>query len=80
MYVCIYFIVNEATRGNVCAGGVTEDNFELLCLDGSRASVTAWERCNWGRVPADALVTSSAASPQARARYHTYLYIHDLLC
>jgi len=33
------------------------DDYELLCVDGSRAHPTNWANCNLGRVPAHALVT-----------------------
>ncbi|CAH2097003.1 unnamed protein product [Euphydryas editha] len=54
-------------------GGVSEDNFELICRDGSRMPVQEWEKCNWGRVPADAIVTSSAATVRQRKRYQNIL-------
>ncbi|XP_052745065.1 melanotransferrin [Bicyclus anynana] len=54
-------------------GGVSEERFELICRDGSRAPVTEWERCNWGKVPADAVVTSSAATVLQRKKYQNLL-------
>ncbi|CAH2244764.1 jg22216, partial [Pararge aegeria aegeria] len=54
-------------------GGVSEDRFELVCRDGSRMPVQEWERCNWGRVPADAVVTSSAATVKQRKKYQNLL-------
>ncbi|XP_026754449.2 melanotransferrin [Galleria mellonella] len=54
-------------------GGVTEDQFELICRDGSRAPVSQSEHCNWGKVPADAIVTSSAAAIKQRERYQRLL-------
>ncbi|CAH0721117.1 unnamed protein product, partial [Brenthis ino] len=54
-------------------GGVTEDSFELICRDGSRKSVREWEQCNWGIVPADAVVTSSAATVLQRKKYQNLL-------
>ncbi|XP_047539864.1 melanotransferrin [Vanessa atalanta] len=54
-------------------GGVTEDNFELICRDGSRMPVQEWEQCNWGRVPADAIVTSSAATVKQKKKYQNLL-------
>ncbi|KAL4708556.1 hypothetical protein ACJJTC_014164 [Scirpophaga incertulas] len=65
--------IQHALLSRKILGGVTEDNFELLCRDGSRRAVTDWENCNWGRVPADAIVTSSAASSDKRSRYQRFL-------
>lgn len=49
-------------------GGISEDRLELLCRDGSRSALTEWQHCNWGKVPADAVLTSSAASLEQRIR------------
>ncbi|XP_045780412.1 melanotransferrin isoform X1 [Maniola jurtina] len=54
-------------------GGVSADRFELICRDGSRMAVQEWERCHWGRVPADAIVTTSAATVQQRKKYQNLL-------
>ncbi|KAJ2940561.1 hypothetical protein O0L34_g6500 [Tuta absoluta] len=35
--------------------------------------VSEWEHCHWGRVPADAVVTSSAATAEQRRRYQNFL-------
>ncbi|XP_072934834.1 transferrin 2 [Epargyreus clarus] len=61
--------IQHALLSQKILGGVTEDNFELICRDGSRMPVTQWEQCNWGRVPADAIVTSSAATQLQRTKY-----------
>ncbi|CAB3258368.1 unnamed protein product [Arctia plantaginis] len=61
--------VQHALLSHTILGGVTEDQFELICRDGTRRPVTESEECNWGRVPADAIVTSSAASVEQRKRY-----------
>ncbi|XP_048486499.1 melanotransferrin isoform X2 [Plutella xylostella] len=65
--------IQHALLSRRILGGITEDHFELLCRDGSRRPVNQWEGCNWGRVPADALVTSSAASLRQRERYQNIL-------
>lgn len=65
--------VQHALLSRKILGGVSEDRFELLCLDGSRRPVTDWESCNWGRVPADAIVTSSAASSAQRKKYQRFM-------
>ncbi|KAL0811384.1 hypothetical protein ABMA28_009793 [Loxostege sticticalis] len=66
--------IQHALLSRKILGGVSEDHFELICRDGSRRPVTEWENCNWGRVPADAIVTSSAATPHQRKRYQNFLH------
>ncbi|XP_050293429.1 melanotransferrin isoform X2 [Anthonomus grandis grandis] len=53
--------------GNV----VTE--FELLCKDGSRRPLSDYLGCNWGRVPSDAIVVSSAIPYEVREKYQKFL-------
>ncbi|XP_013138016.1 PREDICTED: melanotransferrin [Papilio polytes] len=65
--------IQHALLSHKILGGVSEASFELICRDGSRAPVTSWEKCNWGRIPADAVVTSSAASQDQRKRYQNLL-------
>ncbi|CAK1594537.1 unnamed protein product [Parnassius mnemosyne] len=65
--------IQHALLSHKILGGVSEDSFELICRDGSRAPVTEWEKCNWGRIPADAIVTSSAATQDERKRYQNLL-------
>ncbi|CAH1375090.1 unnamed protein product [Tenebrio molitor] len=52
---------------------ITKDSFELLCTDGSRRPVDDYLSCNWGRVPSDAIVTSSAVSFEDRRKYQLFL-------
>ncbi|KAK6621973.1 hypothetical protein RUM44_001780 [Polyplax serrata] len=42
--------------------GVTRNinDFELLCVDGTRRPIEQYLTCNWGRTPSQAIVTSSA--------------------
>ncbi|XP_053619563.1 transferrin 2 [Plodia interpunctella] len=65
--------IQHALLSNKILGGVTEDQFELICRDGSRRSVREYSHCNWGRVPADAVVTSSAVSAPRRLRFQAIL-------
>ncbi|KAK3866185.1 hypothetical protein Pcinc_028259 [Petrolisthes cinctipes] len=51
----------------------TEEDFELLCLDGSFAPVSEFERCNWGSVPSNAIVTTSAKTPEQRRNLQEFL-------
>lgn len=45
---------------------VTKDQFELLCRDGSRKSVDEYATCNWGEIPSNAIVVSSATNQDKR--------------
>ena len=40
--------------------GMQEADYELLCLDGGRAPLTDYERCNWGVAPGHFVLVSSA--------------------
>lgn len=53
----------------------TENDFELLCLDGSRAKITDYLSCNWGKVPGDAIVTSSAKTNENRVLLQEFLKV-----
>ncbi|KAH8296790.1 hypothetical protein KR054_011358 [Drosophila jambulina] len=52
---------------------VQPNNFELLCRDGRRVPINDYRQCNWGQVPADAIVTSSARSFADRKQYQQFL-------
>lgn len=65
--------IQHALLSTKIIGDVSPERFELICRDGSRRPVTQWEDCNWGRVPADAVVTSSANSLQQRKRYQNLI-------
>lgn len=52
---------------------VNEDSLELLCKNGNRMPVTEYENCNWGEVPSNALVTSSARTIAERKKYQQFL-------
>jgi melanoma-associated antigen p97 len=53
--------------------GVSIDQFELLCKDGRRTDVNDYLQCNWGMVPSNALVTSSARTIGDRKHYQRFL-------
>ncbi|KAG6461060.1 hypothetical protein O3G_MSEX012404 [Manduca sexta] len=65
--------IQHALLSHKILGGVSEDQFELICRDGSRRPVTQWENCHWGKVPADAIVTSSAASIEQRRKFQNLI-------
>ncbi|XP_017070942.1 melanotransferrin [Drosophila eugracilis] len=52
---------------------LSPDTFELLCRDGRRVPISDYRQCNWGQVPADAIVTSSARSFIDRKQYQQFL-------
>ncbi|XP_063907612.1 transferrin 2 isoform X1 [Zophobas morio] len=52
---------------------ITKESFQLLCKDGSRRPVDDYMSCNWGRVPSDAIVTTSASSFEKRKKYQLFL-------
>ncbi|KAK9501998.1 hypothetical protein O3M35_012612 [Rhynocoris fuscipes] len=65
--------VEELTSRKSEFPSLSKDDFELLCLDGSRKSVDMFEQCNWGVVPSSAIVTSSAKTMKVRRLYQRFL-------
>lgn len=53
--------------------GVSIDEFQLLCKNGQRVPVSDYLQCNWGLVPSNAIVTSSARTPEQRKQYQKFL-------
>lgn len=53
--------------------GVSPDQFQLLCKNGQRMPVTEYLQCNWGLVPSNAIVTSSARTIEERRQYQKFL-------
>ncbi|XP_055700700.1 melanotransferrin isoform X2 [Phlebotomus papatasi] len=52
---------------------LTEDRFELLCPDGQKRPLGDYRQCNWGLVPADAVVVSSAKTTEERKHIERFL-------
>lgn len=52
---------------------LSEEGFELICLDGSRKPISDYLSCNWGKVLSDTVVVSSAASADDRIKYQKFL-------
>jgi len=48
-------------------------DFELLCLDGTRAPIDSAATCNWGSIPAHVVMTSLVRDPALRSQYKTLL-------
>lgn len=53
--------------------GVSTDEFQLLCKNGQRMPVSDYLLCNWGMVPSNAIVTSSARTPEQRRQFQKFL-------
>ncbi|KAM9814176.1 saxiphilin-like [Neosynchiropus ocellatus] len=51
------------------AEGWTSSDFELLCADGSRASLSSWQTCNLGVIPPNTVMTR----PVLTARVYDFL-------
>ncbi|XP_057650836.1 melanotransferrin [Diorhabda carinulata] len=54
-------------------GSLDINNFQLLCKDGSRRPLSEYLACNWGKVPSDAVVVSSAVSYEERTKLQRFL-------
>lgn len=65
--------VQEMIDGKFDAVSLSKDNFELLCKDGTRQPVDNYSSCNWGQVPSNAVVTTSAKSSMVRKYYQQFL-------
>jgi hypothetical protein len=64
--------VQEMVSSKLYKGKSTEE-FELLCKNGQRMPVTDYLQCNWGTVPANALVVSSAKPIDERKHIQRFL-------
>lgn len=53
--------------------GVSADQFQLLCKNGQRMPISDYLQCNWGLVPSNAIVTSSARTQKERKQYQKFL-------
>uniref|UniRef100_A0A2P2I4V7 Melanotransferrin-like n=1 Tax=Hirondellea gigas TaxID=1518452 RepID=A0A2P2I4V7_9CRUS len=51
----------------------TERDFELLCVDGRRATLREHANCNWGLVQSDAIVTTSAKTVASKTLLQSFL-------
>nr|CAD7458026.1 unnamed protein product [Timema tahoe] len=65
--------VQEMTATNLDFSGISKNDYELLCRDGSRRSVDEYQQCNWGSVPTHAIVTTSAKTAETRKQYQRFL-------
>ncbi len=53
--------------------GKSADEFELICKNGHRMDVSEYLQCNWGIVPSNALVVSSAKRIEERKHIQRFL-------
>lgn len=49
------------------------EDFELFCMDGTRRPIQDYQNCNWGQIPSNALVTTSAKNVETRRKYQKFL-------
>lgn len=55
--------------------GPSKHMYKLLCPNGFTANVDSYKNCNWGYVPAHAIVTTSAASPRRKLQFQKFLSV-----
>lgn len=48
-------------------------DFELICTDGTRAPADASDRCHWGEIAANVIMTSLTRDEELRDQYKTLL-------
>lgn len=51
---------------------ISAERFELLCKDGTKRPLSEYRSCNWGKVPSDAIVTSSGRHYEERKKYQKF--------
>jgi len=66
----LYFTILAQTK---------EEDLELLCVDGSRRPINEFYNCNWGQVPTDSIVTTSAKTTSTRLSYQKWLLVFLML-
>lgn len=49
------------------------ENYMLLCPDGTSATVTEFEKCNWGEVTSNVIMTSAVREPEIVSGYKDFL-------
>ncbi|XP_024941714.1 melanotransferrin isoform X2 [Cephus cinctus] len=69
----VHTIVDQMTSTSSTINSVTKDQFELLCLDGTRRPIDDFRTCNWGNVASRAVVTYSATNMETRVLYQKFL-------
>ncbi|GAB0092188.1 Transferrin [Sergentomyia squamirostris] len=72
----IAFLKHTTVKEMISSKGfksITEDRFELFCPDGQKRPVSSYRECNWGLVPSNAIVVSSAKSSDERKQIEQFL-------
>lgn len=71
----VTFVRNTTVAEYLLQPNVTEtaDDFELLCLDGTRAPVDSSATCNWGSIASHVIMTSLVRDTNLRSKYKTLL-------
>lgn len=71
----IAFLIHSTVQQMISMGEFrsrSAGSFELLCKDGSRRPISEYRQCNWGLVPTDAVVISSAKDEKTRRRFQRF--------
>ncbi|KAJ8686639.1 hypothetical protein QAD02_022433 [Eretmocerus hayati] len=69
----VHTTVKQMTSTNFDLNSITQDQFELLCLNGSRMSIDDFKSCHWGEVPSNAVVVSTDTTLERRYFYQKFL-------
>ncbi|XP_013386136.1 melanotransferrin-like [Lingula anatina] len=76
----VAFVMHTTVRDNTGGKNQAEwarnrraDDYELLCKDGTRASVDDWKTCYLSKVPASAIVTADYKDEETRNHYWNLL-------
>lgn len=70
----------DEMSGSEDYNGPSKNMYKLLCPNGFTASIDSYNSCNWGYVPAHAVVTTSAASPRRKRQFQELLSVCLCLC
>ncbi|XP_031831922.2 transferrin 2 [Nomia melanderi] len=69
----VHTTVDEMTSTTFDFNSIKKEQFELLCVDGTRKNIDEYKICNWGVVPSRAVVVSSATRIETRRLYQRFL-------
>ncbi|XP_014218149.1 melanotransferrin [Copidosoma floridanum] len=69
----VHTTVDEMTSTNFELHSIKKEKYELLCRNGSRRDINEYAHCNWGEIPSNAIVVSSATNQEKRKLYQRFL-------